>query len=213
MKIKKIIAAAMAWALALGGGAFASVSEVKEEKMNWTLSYPVVTIKERPAVEASINADIQTYIKDLRDRFESGEYYRAAGSYEVHYEDEGLLSLSLKLFGLPYGANGNHNYTISLVYSKETGEPVPLKNYVRPTPDDLEYYRSGHTYLWDGQPMPYEKTFKERISYVPTGYFLPGGGAVCLVYKPYALAAGVFGTLYIRLEPEYVDYLNRKNRA
>ncbi len=201
---------AMAAALGFSGGAQASVTAIHEEKMNWDVTYPSVTAEESAATQ-EINEDLSGILADLRMRFDSGEYYKASCSYEVHYEDAGLLSLSLRLFGLPYGANGNHTTTMSLVYDKETGARVPLENYVHVTLSDLEIYRYGHTYTWDGASMNYEKTFKEPISYIPTNYFLPGGGAVCLVYQPYDLAPGAYGSLYIRLEPEYVEYVNRKN--
>ncbi len=197
--------------LAMSGEALAAVSAVHEEKTNWDVTYPSVTAEGKAA--QAINADLLGQISGLKKGFESGEYYRASCSYEVHYEDAGLLSVSMHLFGLPYGANGNHTSTVSLVYDKETGTRVPLENYVHVTLEDLEIYRVAHTYTWDGAPLDYENTFKEPISYIPTNYFLPGGGAVCLVYEPYDLAPGVYGSVYIRLDPEYVEYLNRKNGA
>ncbi len=208
MKWRNLCLAALA-ALALSGGAQASVTEIHEEKMNWDVTYPSIT-SEGNAAQA-INADLLENLSGLRKGFESGEYDKASCSYEVHYEDAEILSLSLHLFGLPYGANGNHSSITSLVYDKKTGARVPLETYVHLTLEDLETYRYGHTYTWDGAPMDYEKTFKEPISYIPTNYFLPGGGAVCLVYEPYDLAPGVYGSLYIRLAPEYVEYVNRKN--
>ena len=210
MKWYKVCAAA-AVMVALAGEASAAVSAVHEEKTNWDVTYPAVTMEGNPAAQV-INADLMSQISGLKKGFDSGEYYRASCSYEVHYEDAGILSVSLHLFGLPYGANGNHSSVVSVVYDKETGARVPLENYVHVTLEDLEIYRYGHTYTWDGAPMEYENTFKEPISYIPTHYFLPGGGAVCLVYEPYDLAPGVYGSLYIRLAPEYVEYLNRKNR-
>lgn len=191
---------------------FDSVIAVHEEKTNWDVTYPVVSIEGNKEAEEAINADIRHFIADLREHYDSGFYYTAKGSFEVHSEDAKRLSLSLKFFGLPYGANGNHTYTVSFVYDKETGERVPLERYVRVTIFDIELYRGIHTFLWDGTEKSYESTFKKPIPYIPTNYFLPGDGAVCLVYQPYSLAAGANGSLYIRLEPEYVDYLNRKNR-
>ncbi len=210
--MNKILGTAVRKIFGFSRDTFDSVIALHEEKTNWNLTYPVVSIEENKKAEAAINRDIESFIANLRERFDSGFYYTAKGSFEVHSEDATRLSLSLKLFGLPYGANGNHTYTVSLVYDKETGERVPLERYVRVTVSDIELYRGIHTFLWDGTGKSYESTFKKPIPYIPTNYFLPGDGAVCLVFQPYSLAAGANGSLYIRLEPEYVDYLNRKNQ-
>lgn len=204
-------AAVLAGAILLGGSAFASVTEVKEEKANWHLSYPVVSVDRNPSAQAAINEDIGALISELKQGYDTGKYDSVGGDYVVHYEDDVVLSMSLQLTGRPRGANGNHTRTISRVYDKETGARLPLSYFVHLTTEDLESYRQGHTYLMDGEEMPYERTFQEPIQSVPVNYFLPSGGAVCLVYQPYDLAPGVYGSLYIRLEPGYVDEMNRRN--
>lgn len=97
-----------------------------------------------------------------------------------------------------------------LVYDKTTGERIPLENYVRITLTDLKYYLWGHSY--DAQGEKLRSINSDYIKTVPDNYFLEGNGVVCLVFQPYQLAAGCFGNCYVRLEPQYIEYLNRKNQ-
>ena len=131
-------------------------------------------------------------------------------NYTVHYEDDDVLSLSLHFLRLPYGANGNHVTSYDLVYDKTTGERIPLENYVRITLTDLKQYLGGHSY--DAQGEKLRSINSDYIKTVPDNYFLEGNGVVCLVFQPYQLAAGCFGNCYVRLEPQYIEYLNRKNQ-
>lgn len=190
--------------------AFAEVKSIYEEKTNWELTYPTVVVSDNIAVQNRINNDIMTYINDLRADFETGEYYTCGGNYQVHYEDNDILSISLCLYRYPYGANGNHSYSWDIVYDKKTGKKIPLYNYVHITPADLQYYKYYHTYSQSGELM--QEIWDTDITEIPTNYFLPGNGSICLVFSPYTLAAGVFGSTYIELEPEYIEYLNRKNK-
>lgn len=197
--------------LLIGVNVSAMVQSVHEEETNWKLTYPVVSIDNYNAQE-SINADLQQYIDSLRSDFDQGKYYSCGGSYKVHYEDNEILSISLYLSRYPFGANGNHTRTVDIVYDKNTGERIPLYNYVRVTAEDLDYYKYGHTYSQVGERIKPDSLWKEKIKTVPDNYFLVGGGTVCIVFRPYDLAAGYRGATYIQLEPEYVNYLNRKNQ-
>ena len=194
----------------LGSTAFAEVNSMHEEKINWNLTYPSVIIPDNLAAQDRINTDIMTHIKALRSDFENGEYYMCGGYYKVHYEDEAILSVSLYLYRYPYGANGNHSYSWNIVYDKTNGQKIPLYNYVRITPEDLDLYKYSHTYSESGELL--EDVWDVDITKVPDDYFLPGDGAICIVFSPYSLTAGVYGPTYIKLEPEYIEYLNRKNK-
>lgn len=101
---------------------------------------------------------------------------------------------------------------IGLVYDKNTGQRIPIYNYVKVTADNVFYYQKGHTYSFSkNRYISPEDVFNHKVDEVPENYFLPGDGSVCLLYGRYELAAGVWGGTCIKLDPEYIDYLNRKN--
>lgn len=212
--MKKLLCtlSAISLSLFLTSGVSAEVASSYEEQTNWKITCPVVKIEENPDAAAAINEDLMGYIHKLKENYDAGRYFHAGGKYIVHYEDSQILSISLILFGYPYGANGNHSYSVDRVYDKSTGEAIPLDNYVHALPEDLEYYKSGHTYNFRSQLIPWNQMFNTRITFVPDNYFLEGHGIVCIVFQPYYLACGAAGQTYIRLMPDYIDYLNRKNQ-
>lgn len=209
--IAKILGLTMVGAL-IGVNCYASVFGVKEEQTNWNIVYPKVVIYNNQNSEYLINEDIQQHYSKIRSAFQHGEYYRVIGKCRLMYEDENLLSLVLYFIQLPYGGNGSHEKAIGLVYDKNTGQRIPIYNYVNATADDVYYYQKSHTYSFSkNQYIPPRYVDDRKVEEVPENYFLPGDGSVCLLYGSYKLAAGVWGVTYIKLEPEYIDYLSRKN--
>lgn len=206
----KALAAALLISVCTSTVSFAEVNNIHEEDINWKIDYPVVTVGANESAQDAINSDIMNYVGQLRSDFESGKYYTCSGEYTVHYEDDVVLSLSLYFLRLPYGANGNHVISYDLVYDKTTGERIPLENYVRITLTDLKQYLRGHSYSDGGKIL--RGINGDYVKSVPINYFLEGNGVVCLVFQPYQLAAGCFGNCYVRLEPQYIEYLNRKNQ-
>lgn len=197
---------------AIGINSYAAVDCVQEEQTNWKIERPVVSL-DNSYVQNLINTDIQRYYDKMREDFEKGTFYTCRGRYSVSYEDDNLLSMVLILYEYPYGGNGAHSRAVGLIYDKNTGERIPLSNYVRATAADLSFYYRSHTYSWSKkQTLPAEAVDSSRISEVPDNYFLPGDGSVCILFRPYSLAAGCFGITYIKIEPEYIEYLNRKNK-
>lgn len=191
---------------------YAAVSSGQESDTNWEVTYPIVSIEGNAEAQNSINADLNDYLEQLRIDFQDGKYYICKEYYTVHYEDNDVLSISLYQLRLPYGACGNHSKSLDLVYDKNTGERIPLDNYVHVTLSDLEQYKWGHSYDQKGNKLKSENMWKSPLKKVPTNYFLTGGRVVCVVFKPYELTAGAFGSCYIELKPDYIEYLNRKNQ-
>ena len=212
MKKKLLSIMSIGISICMGITAFAAVYGVHEEKTNWKLDYPVVTVENNVNVQNLINADLGQYITALKADFAQGRFYDGGGYYTVHYEDNDVLSISLYLTRHPFGGNGNHTAAISIVYDKHTGQRIPLYNYVHVTPKDLDYYKDGSTYTQSGKRLDYKYLWRGPIKRVPENYFLPGDGSVCLVFKPYELSAGAMGATYIKLDPKYIEYLNRKNQ-
>lgn len=189
----------------------ATVTAGYEQKVNWIATYPIVSIDNNPTAQDVINQDLNRYLEQLRSDFRNGRYYICKEWYKVRYEDANLLSISIYQIRLPYLGNGNHTRSYDIVYDKNTGQRIPLYNYVHVTPNDLEYYRGGHTYNYMDRHLD-RRTDSRRITYVPENYFLLGGGVVCVVFQPYQIGSGADSNCYIRLEPNYIEYLNRKNR-
>lgn len=213
--MKKMIAAiaAFGFTVMMGSYANAEVYSSYEESTNWRLSQPVVSISGNEAAADAINSNIAEYVNALRSDFENGRYYACGGNYVVHYEDDNVLSISLYLLRQPYGANGNHNNSYDLVFDKNTGEQIPLENYVRITTSDLKQYMAYHSYSQNGRKINQISNYVyEHLNTIPQNYFLEGDGIVCIVFQPYELSSGAMGSCYVKLEPNYIDYLNRKNQ-
>ena len=203
------LAIVLAGLLLINVSASAQVADNHEEQINWSLTYPTVIVENNPTAQEKINTDISQYIDELRQDFQMG-YYKCGGRYKLHYEDSSVISLSLYLYRLPYAGNGNHWSNIDLVYDKATGNRIPLYHYVHATAKDLDLYKRSHSYAQDGTKL---KRLKEDvINRVPDDYFLIGDGIVCIVFHSYEIAAGAYGPCYIKLEPDYINYLNRLNK-
>lgn len=195
--------------LLIHASASAQVAENNEKQINWSLTYPTVIVENNPTAQEKINTDILKYINELRQDFQLG-YYKCGGIYKLHYEDSSVISLSLYLYRMPYTGNGNHWSNVDLVYDKYTGNRIPLYHYVNATAKDLDLYKSGHSFAQDGTKL---KSLKEEsITRVPDDYFLVGDGIVCITFHSCEIASGAFGPCYIKLEPDYIDYLNRLNK-
>lgn len=169
-------------ALALAGSAFiftipsfAYVTNGHESGTNWEVTYPIVSIEDNASAQETINADLDSYLEQLRGEFQSGQYYKCTERYTVHYEDNDVLSISIYQLRLPYGANGNHSNSFDLVYDKHSGARIPLDNYVHVTVDDLDQYKWGHSYDQEGNKLKYENMWRTPLKEVPTNYFLTGG--------------------------------------
>lgn len=191
---------------------YAAVSSGQESDTNWDVTYPIVSIEGNAEAQDTINADLNDYLEQLREDFQNGKYYICKEYYTVHYEDNDVLSISIYQLRLPYGANGNHSNSFDLVYDKHSGARIPLDNYVHVTVDDLAEYKWAHSYTQGGKPLTYDEMKFSNFKSVPENYYLIGGGVVCIVFQPYQLAYGAAGCCYIALEPEYIEYLNRKNQ-
>lgn len=191
---------------------YAAVSSGQESATNWDITYPIVSVEGNATAQDSINADLNDYLEQLREDFQNGKYYTCKESYTVHYEDNDILSISIYQLRLPYRAAGSHVKNFDIVYDKNTGERIPLDNYVHATTTDLEQYKWGHSYDQRGGKLQDRNLNNSHLKEVPDNYFLTGNGVVCVVFQPYILTAGVYGCCYIKLKPEYIEYLNRKNQ-
>lgn len=200
---------ALGLSLMLGSSALAAVTGVHEEKTNWKLDYPVVTVDGNAVAQNTINNAIEAPINVLRNDFDRGVYYTCGGYYRVHYEDDSVLSVSLYLYRYPMGGCGNRVKSFDYVFDKRTGERIPLYNYVKLTPEDLKTNAYYKAYDEKGNPIGIRRV---DIKEIPENYFLEGNGVVCIVFQPYVLAAGYKGCCYLELSPEFIDYMNRKNQ-
>lgn len=198
--------------LALSAPAFASVGKGHDEKINYKMDYPIVYVEDK-AVQDAINQDIYRYLAAFRAAYEAGSFRSGNLSYEVKYEDADFVSLILTDYRYIGGNHGMPDF-IGLTYYKKTGQPLTLPFFAKIRPTDAA--RVYELPVWssrDGGARLSEKNLNPGYRSEPLSgnYFLMGNGKIALIYQPYQLASYAEGMTYIVLEPEFVDYLNRKN--
>ena len=200
---------ALAFVLGAAGTAGAAVSDHREQVINLSVAYPVLSLDDTAAA-GRINADMQTFAANFRAQFESGAFYRGELGYRVHLDDDNFLSVTFTDMRYALHDNQPTRRDYGFVYYKKTGQRLPLAFFVHLTPSDLDgEAASGHLYNEQGRstPIPPEKAVREG----PANYFLGGRGYVCPIFQAGELTAST-GPTYILLDASVVDYFNRKNK-
>jgi hypothetical protein len=195
----------------------ASVEEHKASAQNYKMSYPIVYVDNNQAAQDKINADLYRYIAAFRDDYNAGKFFNGKFSYDVQYEDDKVVSLTLEDYRYREGAAHGYNYTRGVSYDKATGEKLPLYYYVKIRPEDKALILRQPIYNESGKHVRREKTFADsQAGYNETkltdNYYMAGNGELVLIYPPYELGPYYLGTLYVHLSPDIIDYLNRKNQ-
>ena len=187
--------------------AFASVEEHIDKGVNYEMSYPIVYTNNK-AAQDKINQDIYHYIAAFRNDFNAGKFLRGSFSYQVRFEDDNYISLTITDARFnPRYEHGNHD-VYGVVYDKQTGRKLPLSHFLHVTVSDLQSFYRDHFYTENGKKI-YGMFSLEKVS---DSYYLLGNGGIALIYQPYVLASYAEGATTIRLSAEEVDYFNRKNR-
>lgn len=216
MKRKAVLGLILAGLLSLPGLAGASVQEKTASAVNYKMRYPVVTVEKNPAAQDAINGDIQKYVDNFLGQYKAGKFYNGNFSYKLRYEDDQVISLTVADYRYHQGAAHGYTNTYGLNYSKITGERLPLSYFVKLRPEDKDTVLHQPIIDRKGERVPLEKTFatgsfKQNIE-ISSNYYMLGGGALALIYRPYDLACYAMGTLHINLSPQIIDYFNRKNQ-
>lgn len=210
MKKKIVLAlAACLAAAAMASPADAYVQSATMEEGNLKLTYPLV-YTENAAAQEKINSSIAGFVYGFRSAGSSGEMREGVMDFDMKYEDDDVISFILKEYRYTGGAHGMTHY-YGLVYDKHTGERVPLSNYLRITLPQLQTYAKNHTYNADMGRLEGRDLFNVPTE-VTENYYLPGDGAVVLLYQPYDLAAYAAGATRIPFDRKTVEYYNDLNR-
>ena len=186
--------------------AYASVESGFDKGINYEMQYPLVYTENKSA-QNKINQDIYRYIAKFKTDYNNGEFFKGWFKYDVKYEDDKLLSLTI-YDGRYRGGAHEHYCVYGLVYDKRTGKRLPISNFVRLTLNSLQAYSSRHLYNEDGTKAQYERK-PERVS---EDYYLLGNGGLALIYEPGELGSFGQGAITIRLNDEDIDYFNRLNK-
>ena len=192
------------------GTAFASVEEHIDNEMSYEMSYPIVYTNNK-AIQDKINQDIYHYIISFKDDYKAGKFYEGKFSYEVKFEDDNYVSLTITDYRYNLRAVYGHSTVYGIVYDKNTGQKLPLSHFLRVTLDDLKLIVEGHLYNWSGTKIKADMRW-HKLERVSEDYYLLGDGGIALIYRRYELASGGDDTTTIRLSSKDIDYFNRKNR-
>ena len=191
--------------------ASASVTTEIESGMNYTINRPVVHTG-NTQTDASIEADIERYIRQFQKDFSVGEFINGKIEYQVMYEDTQSLSILLSDYRFAGGIHGNRTY-YGLNYDKSTGKRLLLPYFVRLRPDDKRWIYELPVYDAKNQKLSEKDLWDEYYQKpISDNYYMLGNGELALIYQPYELTAYVYGVTHIKLTREWIDFFNRKNR-
>lgn len=213
MGMLKKLCITTALGIMVSGVSYASVVSETIVEGKLRLTYPVVYTDNKVAQTAIFN-DIWSYVLKAKEDYYNGIAYEVFQGYEVTYEDDQVISILLNT-GKNYKGAAHGTYsTRGLVYDKNTGQRIPLYNYVRVAnaqqledginEDILNFYTSA------SKRKTYLPKYK-HIMDVTDNYYLPGNGYVKLIYQPYVLGPFNDGVTFIEFSPEAIEYFNRMN--
>ena len=185
-----------------------NVATGKQLYTNLDLKYPLVYM-DNIEVQNKINTDIAKKVYELKMDYDKGKFYSGWMRYKIKYEDNQYLSLVLTCYRYNLGAGHGMYYGYGLVYNKNTGERIPLKNFV-------SSIKIGDLNSLAVSVYNENMIFLSKYSYIDSiseNYYLGGNGIVYLMYQPYKLSGFADGIISVELEPETIDYFNRKNKS
>ena len=194
------------------GTAFASVGTNIDNGVNYEMSYPIVYTNDK-AVQDKINQDIYRYIAAFRDDYNAGKFYQGRFLYELKFENDDYISLTITDTRYHMGAAHEGFHVYGVVYDKHTGRKLPLSHFLKITLADLKWFYGSHLYNRSGNKIKASTiNLLEKVG-VSDDYYLLGNGGIALIYQPHELGSFSDGATTIRLTQEEVEYFNRKNRT
>lgn len=214
MKKLALLAMAITIASCMDVGAEVVAGHFTGVQLNMT--YPLVYTKNAIG-QKEINTDLANIIYDMKGKYDSGKYYSAKMDYEVTCENDDIISLGLKTYVVQYpGAVHSFSAYTGLVYNKNTGERIPLNEYVTIKSAKqiqgalMDGVISSHN--WDMQRNCFFREDMFKVKKVSSNYVLGSDGSVYLIYQPYSIGPFAFGPYKVRFSPTAIDYFNRMNR-
>lgn len=170
-----------------------SVSEYSLANGMQSIVIPIVKTGKND-VDRRINDDIMNKVKlaltkdshenDTLRKFSYGFYYN------IISESDDYISMQMTGSVMNYGMfHPQHRYFYGIVYSKKTGNIVPLKDFVDISLSDINNELSrGNLYSMDGT-RKISNTSKTRLREMPENYVIRSDGSVALIFDQYVLAS------------------------
>ena len=183
-----------------------SVKTGEQSYINLSLKYPLVYLKNNE-VQNKINTDIANYVYKFKNEYDNGDFINGRMRYDIKYEDEDYISIILSFYKYTGGVHG-FIHGKAIVYSKKTGEVIPLENFVKiNSADDLNNIFIS---IYSEDMFLLKK--HSIIKRVSKDYYLGGDGYIYLMYQPYELAGFGYGLTNVEISDKIMDYFNRKNK-
>ncbi|MGE1061235.1 DUF4163 domain-containing protein [Megasphaera paucivorans] len=187
---------------------FASVESGYQEDTNMQLSYPLVYIDNADAQE-KINTDIASYVEKTKADYYSG-WYKVKLSYTVKYEDNHTLSIILTKLRDGGGAHPQEHY-YGLVYDKDTGDRIPISNFVNIASID-QWKRLAGSQIFPAYNWQWKQIYlMHQPTRISNDYYLVGQGIFYMIYQPYEVSSYANGMISVEFNSSNIDYLNRLN--
>ncbi|WOL39282.1 hypothetical protein RAH42_09015 [Pyramidobacter sp. YE332] len=185
--MKKAILALLA-AAALPFAAQAQVVDaVQADGFGLKLVYPAVHV-ENAKVQEMINKDIAAYVDGMKAKYDAQN--DVSMSYAAKFEDKKYVSLVMSASVMERGAANPENFEHGVVYSKVTGERVPLSAFVRVKSVNslVKNLKKGAWKLYDqeGKAIAFNAEFvPEKLS---DEFYLADAKTVAVIYQQGDLA-------------------------
>lgn len=185
--MKKIFFALLA-AAALPFAAQAQVVDaVQSDGFGLKLVYPAVHLENAEA-QSMINKDIAEYVNGVKAKYT--DHTDVSMTYALKFEDKNYVSLVLSSTVTERGAANGESYDHGAVYSKSTGERLPLSRFVRIKKTDtlVKHLKKGGWKLYNGQG----KAISFNPEFVPENlseeFYLSDAGSLAVIYQQGELA-------------------------
>lgn len=189
---------------------YASTENKTITDTNLSLAYPIVYTTNAKSQDL-INTDIAKIVYDMKDRYDSGEYYSAELKYDISYEDDNTISILMKSTINP-GGYRPFCFKEGIVYNKHTGEKLPLSNYVHiKSADQIQaslFNGLAHEYNWEMTEIFCYRT-NNPVKTISTNYYLKDNGVLSLLYPVGELSCMADGIVTIVFPEKTIDYFNR----
>ena len=192
---------------------YASVEQKELKEINLSISYPLIYLNNAESQD-HINSDIASFVYNMKNEYDSGGYYSAYMKNEITYEDNDVISIVLHNYTVrsPGAAHG-FSWDTGLVYSKLTGERIPLSNYVNiNSPEQLQRNLLDGVLSAHSADMKRNYFFRDdswAVKKVSNNYILGGNGIIYLLYAPYNIGPYSAGTIRVKFTPQAIDYFKR----
>ena len=185
--MKKAILALLAAAVLPFAAQAQVVDAVQADGFGLRLVYPAVHVENAKAQEM-INKDVAAYVDSVKAKYEGGN--EVSMNYAAKFEDKKYVSVVMSTSIMGPGAANPENFEHGVVYSKATGERMPLSAFVRVKNVNalVKNLKKGAWKLYnqEGKAVAFNAEFvPEKLS---DEFYLADAKTVAVIYKQGDLA-------------------------